>query len=286
MTEGRLARLKRIRRLRRRRRFVFLAILVLTAGAGLYFALGATDSEKPQALDEEERIAPTTVADPASPSPGAASPSPETEVAVTPPLYFSGTGTWSYAEPVNDAVVGDAGTLLQYDVAVENGLELDAAEFGAFVNATLADDRSWTAGGAWRFQQVAEGAGADFTVYLASPEQRAYLCGSQNTTVSCRNGDNVVINSARWITGVDHWDGTLDTYRQYAVNHEVGHRLGHGHEVCPADGETSPVMAQQTYQLAGCVGNAWPFPDGTTYVSGPVGDYNGPDLPPDDFVDQ
>jgi hypothetical protein len=281
VTEGRL---DRKRRLRRRRRFVFFAILVVMASAGLYFAFGIGGSEKPQALDEDERIVPTTVADPTSPE--AVPPTPEAETQVTPPLYFSGTGTWTYAEPANDTIAGDAGTLLQYDVAVENGLQLDAAEFGAFVNATLADSRSWTAGGAWRFQQVAEGAGADFTVYLASPEQRAILCGSQNTTVSCRNGDNVVINSARWITGVDHWDGTLETYRQYAVNHEVGHRLGHGHEVCPAEGELSPVMAQQTYQLAGCIGNAWPFPDGSTYVSGPAGDYNGPDLPPDHFVDQ
>ncbi|WP_205326852.1 DUF3152 domain-containing protein [Glycomyces sp. YM15] len=273
MAEGRL---ERKRRLRRRRRFVFFAILIVMAGAGLYFAFGIGGSEKPQALDDEERIAPNSVADAVSPD----------AVPPSPPLYFSGTGTWTYAVPVNDAVVGDAGTLLKYDVAVENGLELDAAEVGAFVNATLADARSWTAGGAWRFQQVPQGGGADFTVYLASPEQRAYLCGSQNTTVSCRNGDNVVINSARWITGVDHWDGTIDTYRQYAVNHEVGHRLGHGHEVCPEEGEPSPVMAQQTYQLAGCIGNAWPFPDGSTYVSGPAGDYNGPDLPPDDFVDQ
>lgn len=262
---------------------MFFAILILMAGTGLYFAFGIGDTETPQALDEDDRVAPTTVADPSS----AEDPASELEAeTVATPLYFSGTGTWSYAAPVNNAVVGDAGTLLKYDVAVENGLGLDATEFGDFVNATLADSRSWTAGGAWRFQQVPQGGGADFTVYLASPEQRAILCGSQNTTVSCRNGDNVVINSARWITGVDHWDGTLDTYRQYAVNHEVGHRLGHGHEVCPADGELSPVMAQQTYQLAGCVGNAWPFPDGSTYAAGPAGDYSGPELPPDDFIDR
>jgi hypothetical protein len=227
----------------------------------------------------------TTTAAASSPS-DSPDPTPEVANQVTTPLYYSGTGTWTYAEPVSAGVVGDSGTLLTYNVAVEDGLELDANEIGAFVYETLADSRSWTAGGAWRFEQVGEGAGADFTVYLASPEQRAILCASQNTTVSCRNGDNVVINSARWIAGVEHWDGTLDSYRQYAVNHEVGHRLGHGHEVCPADGELSPVMAQQTYQLAGCVGNAWPYPDGATYVSGPVGDYGGPDLPPDDFVDR
>lgn len=261
---------------------MFLAILVVMAGAGLYFAVGATDTEKPQALDDDQPVAPETVA---APSPSDVVPSPEPEE-VVPPLYFSGTGTWTYADPADTGVFGASGELLKYDIAVENGLEIDVAGFSEFVHETLEDPRSWTAGGAWRFQQVGEGGSADFTVYLASPEQRSYLCGSQNTTVSCRNGDSVVINSARWLTGVEHWDGTLDTYRQYAVNHEVGHRLGHGHEVCPADGELSPVMAQQTYQLAGCVGNSWPFPDGETYVSGPVGDYNGPDLPPDDFVDR
>lgn len=263
---------------------MFFAILVLMAGAGAYFALGSAITERPQALDANEQADPTVPVTATSPAPAEES-VPAIEPQVATPLYFSGTGTWTYADPANTAVVGASGTLLQYNVAVENGLELDAAEFSSFVNETLADSRSWTAGGAWRFQQVGAG-GADFTVYLASPEQRAVLCGSANTTVSCRNGDNVVINSARWITGVDHWDGTLETYRQYAVNHEVGHRLGHGHEVCPAEGELSPVMAQQTYQLAGCIGNAWPFPDGETYVSGPIGDYNGPDLPPDVFVDQ
>lgn len=261
---------------------MLLAILVLMAGTGLYFAFDAAGTEKPQALDDRERVAPATLADPhpATPLPS------ETETPATPPLYFSGTGTWTYAEPAGPGVAGDSGTLLAYNVAVEDGLELDAAEIGAFVNATLADARSWTAGGAWRFEQVGEAGPADFTVYVASPEQRAILCSSRNTTVSCRNGDNVVINSARWITGVEHWDGTLDAYRQYAVNHEVGHRLGHGHEVCPEDGALSPLMAQQTYQLAGCVGNAWPYPDGSTYVSGPAGDYSGPELPPDDFVDR
>ncbi len=259
---------------------MFLAILVLMASAGLYFAVDAADTETPQALDDHEQAPPSTVV---APSPEEVPTAPS---AIVPPLYFSGTGTWTYAEPADTGVVGASGQLLQYDIAVENGIEIDPAEFSAFVHDTLADRRSWIAGGAWRFQQVGEAGNADFTVFLASPEQRSYLCGSQNTTVSCRNGDNVVINSARWLTGVDHWDGTLDAYREYAVNHEVGHRLGHGHEVCPADGDLSPVMAQQTYQLAGCVGNPWPYPDGDTYVSGPAGDYNGPDLPPDDFVDR
>jgi hypothetical protein len=200
-------------------------------------------------------------------------------------MLYSGDGTFTYASSRSGEVWGSAGTLLRYNVAVEDGLGFDVEAFSDDVAAVMADDRGWTAGRAWRFEQVGEGS-ADFTIWLASPQQRAPLCGSSNTTVSCRNGNNVVVNSARWIAGVPHWDGTLDEYREYVVNHEVGHRLGHGHVVCPAEGEPSPVMAQQTFQLAGCTGNAWPYPDGRTFVDGPMGEYGGPDLPPDAFEDR
>ncbi|GAB3649108.1 zinc metalloprotease [Glycomyces tarimensis] len=279
MTERRLA---DRRRARRQRRAALLAILAIMAAAGLYFAVSSSDEGRaPQAMDTQAPPLVDTYAhsgddlgDLPAPTPGDP----------TPPLYYSGTGTWTYAEPSRTGAFGRSGTLLRYNVAVEDGIAIDAQDFSDFVAVTLADARSWTAGGAWRFQQVGA-SGADFTVYLASPEQRSVLCSHPNTTVSCRNGDKVVINSARWITGVDHWDGTLDSYREYVVNHEVGHRLGQSHEICPAKGSLSPVMAQQTFQLAGCVGNAWPYPDGSTYLAGPPGEYGGPDLPPDDYAD-
>ena len=262
---------------------MLLAVLVVMAGLGMYFVVDSADDEAPQAMDTEGPPPINTYASPTARDDAA----PTTEIEVEeppPPLYYSGTGTWTYAQPSMTDVVGDSGTLLEYNVAVEDGLELDVQEFSDFVATTLADERSWTAGGAWRFQQVGQ-AGADFTIYLASPEQRSVLCSHPNTTVSCRNGDSVVVNSARWIAGVDHWDGTLDTYREYVINHEVGHRLGHRHEVCPQEGRLSPVMAQQTYQLAGCQGNAWPYPDGETYLEGPAGEYGGPELPPDEYAD-
>lgn len=257
-------------------------VLILMTAAGAGFALTTTGyGESPQAMDESAPSGDSAdrtlrAEDPVAPADGAEAP---------PPLYFSGAGTWSYGQAKPGEVVGSSGTLLRYNVAVEDGLGLDVADFSDAVHATLSDSRSWTAGGGWRFEQVGRGS-ADFTVYLASPEQRSILCGHPDTTVSCRNGDSVVINSARWLTGVPHWDYSLDSYRDYVVNHEIGHRLGHGHMVCPDEGGPSPVMAQQTYQLAGCTSNAWPYPDGETYLEGPAGDYSGPELPPDEYDDR
>ena len=91
---------------------------------------------------------------------------------------------------------------------------------------------------------------------------------------SCRNGDRVVLNVARWVEAVPGYGASLATYRQYMVNHEVGHRLGLGHERCPGRGRPAPVMQQQTLGLHGCTANAWPYPDGTDRYAGPVGAYN------------
>jgi hypothetical protein len=63
---------------------------------------------------------------------------------------------------------------------------------------------------------------------------------------------------SRWLDGVpDFPDRTM--YRQYALNHEVGHVLGHANGFCDP-GHLAPVMVQVTRGLQGCLPNAWPFP--------------------------
>ena len=41
------------------------------------------------------------------------------------------------------------------------------------------------------------------------------------------------------------------TYRILAVNHEVGHALGHGHVGCQSTGGLAPVMMTQYFGLNG-----------------------------------
>jgi hypothetical protein len=191
-----------------------------------------------------------------------------------------GGGTWTVAAG-GGGVAGTAGRLLRYRVAVEAGIgNVDVAAFAAQVTSTLADPRSWTGTGEVRLQRVGRQERADFVVHLATPATRDELCRSgPDRYTSCRSGDRVVLNVARWVHGAAAVGGDLQTYRQYVVNHEVGHRLGHGHERCPGPGLPAPVMQQQTLGLHGCRPQAWPQVDGREY-HGPAGAYDDP-IPPD-----
>jgi Protein of unknown function (DUF3152) len=174
-------------------------------------------------------------------------------------------------------VAGQSGRLLRYRVSVERGIGgIDATAFAEQVSAVLTDPRGWTGTGRWRLQLVPDGAPHEFVVYLATPATRDVLCArGYDRYTSCRNGNRVVLNVERWVHGVPDYGADLATYRQYLINHETGHRLGRGHELCPAPGKPAPVMQQQTLGLHGCVANGWPIVDGQPY-SGPPGQYNDP----------
>ncbi|GAB3154534.1 DUF3152 domain-containing protein [Amycolatopsis stemonae] len=188
----------------------------------------------------------------------------------------TGSAQWMFT-PGSDQVAGTQGKLMRYRIAVETDIDgVGPTDFAKKIRGILGDPRGWTGGGEWRLQQVGPEDDADFTIYLATPASRDMLCGgSPDGYTSCRNGSNVVLNVARWAGAVPNYGASLDVYRQYMVTHETGHRLGHGHELCPGAGRPAPVMEQQTLGLHGCVPNPWPFPNGREYA-GPSGEYDDP----------
>jgi hypothetical protein len=179
-----------------------------------------------------------------------------------------GTGTFGYAG-TQGAALGTGGNLKRFRVAAENGLGQDPNVFATAIDRILGDPRSWTSGAQFRFQRVPQSATADFTIFLASPDTSEMLCAAgglyTEKFTNCRLVGQVVINLARWLTSVPDYGAPLDVYQAYAINHEVGHELGLGHEACPGPGSPAPVMQAQTYGLKGCLANAWPYVDGKRY---------------------
>lgn len=154
---------------------------------------------------------------------------------------------------------GASGDVVNYLVEVEEGLPFDPDGFAAAVHTVLNDERGWGPEEDMRFKRVDDG-DVRFRVSLSSPDMTDAQCYPLRTRgeVSCWNGSRSVINAKRWGTGSETFDGDILTYREYLINHEVGHALGHGHENCPGKGELAPVMVQQTKSLEGCDPNPWP----------------------------
>ncbi|MEU1684573.1 DUF3152 domain-containing protein [Micromonospora sp. NPDC005707] len=224
--------------------------------------------------------APSSASPSSSPSPSP-DPVPSTPVLRMPgPVPAHGRGSFGYDDRTG-GVLGRAGVLRRFRVAVENGSGEDAHAFGDAVQRALAGPGSWVDSGQLRLQRVGPGSRSDFTIYLATRDTAGRLCRAGGIDIrvggvpytSCRVTGKVVINLDRWRISVPHLVAAklpLDTYRLYVINHEVGHQLGHHHEACPGKGRVAPVMQQQTLFLNGCRPNPWPYVDGKRYTGPPV----------------
>jgi hypothetical protein len=200
-----------------------------------------------------------------------------------PDFASTGPGTWHTVAGTTPAR-GTGGRAYTYTVEVEDGLQSADADqaFAAAVDATLADPRSWIGGGQVTLQRVDSG-DPSFRISLTSQMtvRSPELCGwDVPLEASCFNkqAGRVLINNARWSRGAVAYGTDIDSYRSYAVNHEVGHALGFSHQPCPQTGGPAPVMMQQSWSTANddltvlnpqlipadgkvCLPNPYPFPD-------------------------
>ncbi|MEJ5928417.1 DUF3152 domain-containing protein [Corynebacterium sp. H128] len=175
---------------------------------------------------------------------------------------------------------------ITYVVEIENGVNTAAyggdAAVAAMIDATLANPKGWTADPAFSFQHVAPDQNPTLRIQLTSVGTTHAVCGDDlkmETSCYMPVGERVLLNESRWVRGAVTAQGDIGSYRQYLINHEVGHALGYAeHAVCPATGELAPIMMQQTLSLnnselhridphevyrddqVSCGFNPWPFP--------------------------
>jgi hypothetical protein len=219
-----------------------------------------------------------------------------------------GSGHWRTVHGTTRKV-GNAQKVYTYTVEVERGL--NPGDYGgdhAFartVDQTLASPRSWAGSGRVAFRRVGSShAHPDMRISLTSPatDHRPGVCGYEiRYETSCYRSDThrVVINLARWVRGAVSFHGETPRYRQYVINHEVGHALGHHHKGCRMQGVPAPVMMQQTFGLSDdyitklnrkipgadspvradgktCTSNPWPRPRARSRSAGHRGPHAGP----------
>lgn len=147
----------------------------------------------------------------------------------------------------------------QYQIMTRGPVSTDVEQFAAQVDRGLNDRRGWSLGGAIEFRRTH--GPADFTVWLSTAASVPSFSSLCSTQWSCRVGPNVIINEDRWRSATATWPYGVASYRDYVLNHEVGHWLGWGHTSCAGPGQRAPVMAQQSKggaALGACRFNVWP----------------------------
>ncbi len=203
------------------------------------------------------------------------------------PFTEAAAGTWHIVPGTTPQVGAAQEHLFTYTVEVENGV--DTASLGGdgaiaeMVQTTLANPKSWTHDPRFGFRRIDNG-DPDFRISLTSRKTTKSVCGFEiPIDSSCYNSDldRVVVSEVRWVRGATAFEGDIGSYRQYQINHEVGHAVGyHEHQPCETDGGLAPVMMQQTFGTRNndiaildpqgvvpmdgkkCRFNPWPYPRG------------------------
>ena len=207
------------------------------------------------------------------------------------PFTDVGAKTWHMVPGTAPKVGQGTAKTFTYTVEVEDGI--DTSSFGGdegyarMVTETLTNPKSWTHDPQFAFQRIDDPAvKPDFRVSLTSPVTVREGCGYEiPIETSCYNpiygpeGEpRVFINLARWVRGAVPFQGDIGSYRQYLINHEVGHAIGYtAHEPCERNGALAPIMMQQTFSTSDndatrfdpeyvkpdgktCRFSSWPYP--------------------------
>lgn len=142
--------------------------------------------------------------------------------------------------------------------------------FTSKVHEVLASARGWKQAGV-KFIETDSSRECDISISLVCDECVRKKCGADFRKLSCtywlETPRRCYINLYRWINGAPNESRLeLERYREYVINHEIGHALGLEHDDCSRDNITAPVMLQHTIGVGMCEPNPWPLPREITAV--------------------
>jgi len=126
------------------------------------------------------------------------------------------------------------------------------------INEVLDDKRGWERLG-YRFRYVIRKSDAEFKIKIVNEEKIVKICKFSGLSCADMTRKIIYINVKRWRRGSKGSKLTLDNYRTYLINHEMGHLLGRGHNKCGKGDTKVPVMVQQTLGIGDCKPNPWPL---------------------------
>jgi hypothetical protein len=174
------------------------------------------------------------------------------------PLAYTASTKKNIAPSSTAPATPGAPAAYRYCVA---GRSVDDAAVGTLADrsaATLALAQGWSLGGHLAYTAVPSG--CNFTLWLAADSQMTAFSPACNHQATCRVGNDVIINAARWATPPADWKGPADDYRTELINHEVGHWLGFDHPSCAPGVATDSPLSQVTLTVAGCSPSWHPIP--------------------------
>lgn len=149
-----------------------------------------------------------------------------------------------------------------YDLTFDSGLGLKADQLSEGIHKVLNDPRSWAADGYTAFQVPSRG---QYHIFILGKDEVNKYCTEAISQgyYSCTIGNAVYINADRWFNGDESFikrGGTVNDYRIYLLNRQLGLALGMPEAKCAGPGKLSPVMESQTKSDSPCKANGWPYP--------------------------
>ena len=150
------------------------------------------------------------------------------------------------------------------DIVIYFGKSLSKSD-RSLIRKTLKDPRGWSKKG-YRFRYTTNPKRADVKIYKISQKQMVQRHGNKFSGLSVAirnkhkiNKGKIYLNTYRWkYGGNDNFNGML--YKQYVINHEIGHLLGLDHtKPNISSSKYCSVMWQQTLGTKSykCLPNPW-----------------------------